>query len=534
MAQTTENFGFYLEDSGETKFKDWRDKINGPNDSNTVKMDNALHELDISKQSKLTGLPHQVLRFDGMGLPYAAEGWSNRNLIINWDFRRPINRNGRAEYAGAGIGIDGWLSNNTALVVTVNGDGTITIHNTGTSIGYYRQTLRKPLDPMDLTLSVLVEASDPNSEHNGMYFCYDDNTFSTVTRLDAPGLYSQFGSASNGKKVFRVQINVAGGGSLTLRAAKLELGDHQTLARQNEDGEWEIIDPPDYDLQYALCSLYSPSTGGWVGYQHSNENLLHNWYFPDPINQRKKTEYTAEGYIIDRWKSSTQSTYNLTDSGLQCGLNANLAQLLEDESLVSGEVYTLSVLDSGNNLYTVSGILSRNLNNNWQISKSNVEGAFIGVRSMSSGLWDVRLRNNSGWTLIAAKLELGPVQTLAHQDADGNWVLNDPPPDKALELAKCQRYQVAFMHNICRMSTYNNNQLAFIVNLPVNMRSTPTIAIDGFAVKSIIDGNVVPGFSFEALRYNNGIVQISASKTGHGMQDGILSANTLTLLDANL
>ena len=46
--------------------------------------------------------------------------------------------------------------------------------------------------------------------------------------------------------------------------------------------------------------------------------------------------------------------------------------------------------------------------------------------------------------LKAVKLELGPVQTLAHQDADGNWVLNDPPPNKALELLKCQRYYQVF------------------------------------------------------------------------------------------
>ena len=44
----------------------------------------------------------------------------------------------------------------------------------------------------------------------------------------------------------------------------------------------------------------------------------------------------------------------------------------------------------------------------------------------------------------AIKLELGSQQTLAHQDAAGNWVLNDPPPDKALELLKCQRYYQVF------------------------------------------------------------------------------------------
>lgn len=32
------------------------------------------------------------------------------------------------------------------------------------------------------------------------------------------------------------------------------------------------------------------------------------------------------------------------------------------------------------------------------------------------------------------------MQTLARQNAEGTWELIDPPPDPALELAKCQRY----------------------------------------------------------------------------------------------
>jgi hypothetical protein len=41
--------------------------------------------------------------------------------------------------------------------------------------------------------------------------------------------------------------------------------------------------------------------------------------------------------------------------------------------------------------------------------------------------------------LVAAKLELGEEQTLARQEG-ASWTLLDPPPDPALELAKCQRY----------------------------------------------------------------------------------------------
>ena len=49
-----------------------------------------------------------------------------------------------------------------------------------------------------------------------------------------------------------------------------------------------------------------------------------------------------------------------------------------------------------------------------------------------------------GGLVTAVKCEYGSQQTLARQDAAGNWVLNDPPPDKALELLKGQRYYQVF------------------------------------------------------------------------------------------
>jgi len=43
MAETT-NYGLYLESDSTTKFQEWREKINGVNDSNMVKIDTALGE----------------------------------------------------------------------------------------------------------------------------------------------------------------------------------------------------------------------------------------------------------------------------------------------------------------------------------------------------------------------------------------------------------------------------------------------------------------------------------------------------------
>ena len=47
--------------------------------------------------------------------------------------------------------------------------------------------------------------------------------------------------------------------------------------------------------------------------------------------------------------------------------------------------------------------------------------------------------NDNYFALKAIKLELGSQQTLAHQDADGNWVLNEIP-GYGEQLARCQRY----------------------------------------------------------------------------------------------
>ena len=34
-----------------------------------------------------------------------------------------------------------------------------------------------------------------------------------------------------------------------------------------------------------------------------NRNLLHNWYFGNPVNQRGKTVYSGAGFTVDRWQA---------------------------------------------------------------------------------------------------------------------------------------------------------------------------------------------------------------------------------------
>lgn len=191
---------------------------------------------------------------------------------------------------------------------------------------------------------------------------------------------------------------------------------------------------------------------------YSNENLLDNWYFADPINQQGQTEYTGNGqYTVDRWylrglegSRIAVSSEGITFARQEGETETLIAQVFEDNEFQAlvGKQVTLSFLTGGNELGSVTLIVDPEstmetirakttnchaLLYKWSNSKEGKLQVIIGASCLSSN--SAALQD----TIVAVKLELGPVQTLAHKEGD-TWVLNDPPPNKALELAKCQRY----------------------------------------------------------------------------------------------
>ncbi len=248
-----------------------------------------------AKQDALTGRPGQVVGFGADGAAEAVQGWSGRNLLINWDFRRPVNRNGKTEYTSTGYTIDRWSVHDGGNLVL--NDGYITFCGRS-SAGY--DNFRQSIEPstyqgLKLTFSVLYRSSNTD------WIVVSKSVGSSDVSAKLSNTQGKFELATISVAVsstaalgfFAIMRTTKGAQTgIDLIAAKLELGDHQTLARQNGDGGWELIDPPDYALQYALCSLYSPTTGAFVGSQHSNPNLLDNWYFAAPINQRGEMSYS--------------------------------------------------------------------------------------------------------------------------------------------------------------------------------------------------------------------------------------------------
>lgn len=465
------------------------------------------------KQDKLTGLPGQVVGFDTAGAAAAVQWLSNENLLRNWYFagggsqlgnrKLPINQMGKTAYAPGGTAvysIDRWKVNRVTLELSE--DGVILSNPTSSAYGgYIGQLVEHSRIPhgSTVTLSCIVDEElyyttinnvNPSIGAKSIYF--NDRKCRFV--LEPTSTDYSFGV-----------YNMVPDTSVTYKAVKLELGPVQTLAHQNEDGKWVLNDQPDYDLQYALCSQYNYITGEWVGYQRSNENLVRNWYFVDPINQRGKTEYGGVGYNIDGWVSNNANNVFVVGDSFEISLKATskFYQLIE---LLPAGTYTLSFLfssrsGSGLAFYTPLGAYTPGTKT--ITTESGVLMTCTFTIPEDKARTPIGLTGNgvnpadmSYGTIIAAKLEVGACQTLCCQDAEGNFVLNDTP-DKALELLKCQRYQRKVTFSAVRATGRNirDNTITFAVPADLsNMRATPAITLHGSQSNGSVSGlAVIPG-----------------------------------------
>lgn len=236
----------------------------------------------------------------------------------------------------------------------------------------------------------------------------------------------------------------------------------------------------------------------------SNRNLLDNWYFVGggsqqgggqfPINQRGQTSYdtgTISGYGIDGWWSFF-CNFDVTTGQLSQSISQTyggaMRNPLENPSALAGKTVTCSILAA-----QVSGAPTMNLTKSTGINSGmvSIQSATLvnGLNTFTVTVPDdvggstypmlflgLSVPVDSSVRLIAAKLELGPTQTLAYQDESGAWQLFETP-DYGEELAKCQRYYLP-IDGIGRFPAVFSSPstiLQVFIPTPVTMRSIPTV-----------------------------------------------------------
>ena len=188
-----------------------------------------------------------------------------------------------------------------------------------------------------------------------------------------------------------------------------------------------------------------------------NANLLRNGTFADGciVNQRGKTSYAGTGYGVDMWYTTGATlSVDVTAEGVKLYKNAASAnpawaQALETDAAV-GQTVTVSMLYKGNGdcaslrVAQSGGIVTLANVSDWTLVQKTftLEKWSVGTlqdRAIVAIQCFENMAANQGLYVKAVKLELGEQQTLAHQNGDGAWVLNELP-DYGGELLRCQRY----------------------------------------------------------------------------------------------
>lgn len=185
-----------------------------------------------------------------------------------------------------------------------------------------------------------------------------------------------------------------------------------------------------------------------------NPNLLDNWYFGNPVNTTNRTgtcvidNWNKLG-IIDCWGAISPLQYNIDNGYLSLirsgwGIKQKFPKALPHGDYTASCIIRRYFNDQDRSFAFEVGVASQWLEDekenykgdNWQL----ITRTFNGV---SPTQFTIFFNGNdevlTDAEILACKFEAGNVQTLAHQDLNGNWVLNEIP-NYAEELLKCRQY----------------------------------------------------------------------------------------------
>ena len=230
-----------------------------------------------------------------------------------------------------------------------------------------------------------------------------------------------------------------------------------------------------------------------------NPNLLDNWYFVNPVNQRGQTSYTQTGYTFDRWMIEghafpVERSVNYGGS-LHLVMGSEPQTFMQKIETMPQQQMTASILLGG---ASAGGKL---LVQSWPDA---VDSHMVPIQSemttmtftpTQSGMYRIAIFNDNEPVDIlvrAIKLELGSQQTLAHQE-NGVWVLNEIP-DYGEQLRRCRRYyRPLFTPNkdyavVATAGGVATVEVDYALNPP--MRTTPVLVGDTHGALRIVAYNM--------------------------------------------
>lgn len=251
----------------------------------------------------------------------------------------------------------------------------------------------------------------------------------------------------------------------------------------------------------------------------SNKNILHNWDFRNPINQRNiiNGQLIGDGYSIDRWRAYHIIFTTLDSTGITIQNSSGTAvfyQILENGfNKFNGKTLTFSMLIDGT-YYTCTGTCNLTQGSVCTVAQALITGGNEFIDIMFDGT-NLMCRYATELTtarkFVCSKLELGSDSTLA----------NDPSADFGEQLAICQRFYELFAIRYSAAGLTSGMGYTLPMSYVVSKRVAPTINLfeDGsVGVEDVVIETVgMDGSGFNNGNYNNFHFTFTATATSVGI-----------------
>lgn len=246
-----------------------------------------------------------------------------------------------------------------------------------------------------------------------------------------------------------------------------------------------------------------------------DNNLLDNWYFKNPVNQRGKTSIAAGSFGPDRWKLSDGSG-TLSDIGYALNSGAMLGQKIDNGiySTLAGKAITASALFiHEGTVKLATGTATVVLGQSTTFTLLDVDKIAMYILNSDNSFY---VKPSGKATIVALKIEIGSTQTLAHR-VGNTWVLN-ALPDFSTELAKCQRYlqKLSAGAYICGSFSTAGDKLYLTIPSSTEFRANPAIITNGttLGLDTIVGRKLIENISqstISTFNKSSGSVTIAVS-----------------------
>lgn len=262
--------GFGVQASN-AKLATTEDKLPNPNaltitsGSNSVTYDgSAPKSIDIPAGAKGDkGDPGAKGEKGDPGLQGPAGAVYSPNLLRNGTFADGciVNQRGKTSYAGTGYGVDMWYTTGATLSVDVTAEGVKLYKNAASANPAWAQALETDAAVgQTVTVSMLYKGNGEGAslrvaQSGGIVTLSNVSDWTLVQNTFTLEKWSV--GALQDRAIVAIQCfeNMAANQGLYIKAIKLELGEQQTLAHQ-ENGAWVLNELPDYGGELLRCQRY--------------------------------------------------------------------------------------------------------------------------------------------------------------------------------------------------------------------------------------------------------------------------------------